>query len=226
QVEFNFACGIEGDLARELVDTGISVGGNIIDWEAEGDCGIDFSGLVPTRIDENICLNLDVSTMIVYVSALTNGHNDRKLRSKVLSQQAEWEKVRPVKPILDKLFEGRKLFACESAVRSFKSIVAILGGEGEKRRAESLLSCVTVVPDTICRSLRVGGHIKEKSMAVFGTGLAIKAITVTANGGFVRAASKQVIFFFFFFSLIFYGRTDISKIKTIKLCKLLGKEGI
>lgn len=44
--------------------------------------------------------------MIAYVSALTNGHADRKVKGKVLSQQAESERKFPLKPILDDIFKG------------------------------------------------------------------------------------------------------------------------
>lgn len=51
-------------------------------------------------------LNLDVSSMVAYVSALTNGRNCFTYQQHLLMQQAEWERARPVKPILDQLFNG------------------------------------------------------------------------------------------------------------------------
>jgi hypothetical protein len=51
-------------------------------------------------------LNLDVTAMLAYVSALTNGGCCSEFKEPILNQQAEWERARPVKPVLDRLFEG------------------------------------------------------------------------------------------------------------------------
>ena len=84
-------------------------------------------------------------------------------------------------------------------MKDFTSIVSTLGGPGEVRRANDLISCITVKPNMISsraqERLRLGGKIKQRSLAVFSTGDVMKAITVTANEGFVRAARNQVIFF-------------------------------
>ena len=50
-------------------------------------------------------LNLDITAMIAYVSALTNGFCDVAFKEPILSQQAEWERLRPVKVFLDKVFQ-------------------------------------------------------------------------------------------------------------------------
>ena len=82
-------------------------------------------------------------------------------------------------------------------MKDFKSIVSTLGGPGEVSRANELLTRVTVVPSVVsprtqCR-LKLGGKIKQRSLAVFSTGDALRAVTVSANEGFVRAAKCQVI---------------------------------
>ena len=91
------------------------------------------------------------------------------------------------------------MICCESAMKDFRSIVSTLGGPGEVRRANELISSITVIPDKISsrakQTLWLGGKIKERSLTVFGTGDAMKAVTVTANEGFVRAAKNQVITF-------------------------------
>lgn len=51
-------------------------------------------------------LNLDVTAMIAYVSSLTNGGSNFKFKEPLLTQQAEWERERPAKPLLDKAFKG------------------------------------------------------------------------------------------------------------------------
>jgi hypothetical protein len=92
---------------------------------------------------------------------------------------------------------GKSLFCCASAVKDFKSIVSTLGGPGEVTRANELLARVTLVPNmlssrTECQ-LKLGGKIKQRSLAVFSTGDALRAVTVSANEGFIRAAKCQVI---------------------------------
>lgn len=134
-----------------------------------------------------------MTAMIAYVSALTNGHADRKVRGNILNQHAEWERRNPIKPILDEFFEGKELFVCKRALSDFKSIVDIIGGEGEKERAEELYRRIKVVEDWPLENLEPRGQIKERGLAVFGTGRHIQAITVTANSAFVRAALTKGI---------------------------------
>lgn len=45
---------------------------------------------------------------------------------------------------------------------------------------------------TADKSLSVGGKIRQRSLKVFMFGDRIKAVTVTSNDGFVRAAKQQV----------------------------------
>lgn len=50
-------------------------------------------------------LNLDVTTLLAYVSALTNGSNF-EFADRILAQQSALERSVPVKAMLDKIFEG------------------------------------------------------------------------------------------------------------------------
>lgn len=61
-------------------------------------------------------LNLGVTTLIAYVSALTNDGCHHDFQSDILKKHAEWERARPVKPILDKLFSGNitLIFDCSN----------------------------------------------------------------------------------------------------------------
>ena len=59
-------------------------------------------------------LNLDITAMIAYVSALTNGHADHHFTEPILAEQAAWERERPVKPVLDRLFGSKKLIWYET----------------------------------------------------------------------------------------------------------------
>lgn len=53
-------------------------------------------------------LNLDVTTMLAYVSALTNGSNF-EFADRILAQQSAMERSMPVKSMLDKIFAGKKI---------------------------------------------------------------------------------------------------------------------
>jgi hypothetical protein len=70
-----------------------------------------------------------------------------------------------------------------------------VGGKEEKQRAQEFLNRVTVVPDQLTervKSLCLSGNIKSRSLAIFGTGDFLEAVTVTANYGFLRSAKTQV----------------------------------
>ncbi|XP_023235551.1 UPF0415 protein C7orf25 homolog [Centruroides sculpturatus] len=115
-------------------------------------------------------LNLDVSTMIAYISALTNGHCNVKFTENILTEQAEREREFPVKSVLDKLFEDRTLICCETAYKDFNKIVATIGGKYEKLRAEELLSRIAVVPDCPSEnalSLRKSSKVKKRPMVIY-----------------------------------------------------------
>lgn len=66
-----------------------------------------FSNSLTNRPEER--LNLDVTAMIACVSSLTNGGCNFKFKEPLLTQQAEWERDRPAKPLLDKAFQGMKI---------------------------------------------------------------------------------------------------------------------
>ncbi|XP_043262432.1 UPF0415 protein C7orf25 homolog [Colletes gigas] len=142
-------------------------------------------------------LNLDVSTLLAYVTNMTNGYDYFIYREPLLTQQAEMERKRPVKPILDKLFKDKELIVCQTAYENFMNIVNVIGGSKETLRAKELLNRVQIVNDLptgrIIEKLNLGGKIKDRSRLVFATGENKKSITVSANEGFVRAARMQGI---------------------------------
>ncbi|XP_055938864.1 UPF0415 protein C7orf25 homolog [Argiope bruennichi] len=149
-------------------------------------------------IPSEAVLNLDVSTFLAYVSNMTNGHCHAKYKEKLLMDLAEMERAHPVKPVLDQLFQGRKLVCCETAHRDFLEILSTVGGETEKQRASEMLDKVSVIPDNPspkALALEKTSKIKERSKIVFGTGDSMKAVTVSANLGFLRAAQSQGIKF-------------------------------
>lgn len=52
-------------------------------------------------------LNVDVTTLLAYISAMTNGSAHWEYPEAVLTEQALWERESPVKAVLDQVFEGK-----------------------------------------------------------------------------------------------------------------------
>ncbi|EEC04344.1 conserved hypothetical protein [Ixodes scapularis] len=157
-----------------------------------------FSTLKLGEVPEDAVLNLDVSTMIAYASALTNGRCHFRFRENVLTEQAENERKNPVKPALDELLGLSNIGLSESAYDDFVTIVRVMAGPCETAAAQRLLSHVAVVPDkpsVRAVSLSLRGKIRKRSKIIFGTGDQLKAVTVTANSGFLRAAKAQGVDF-------------------------------
>lgn len=211
-VKFMFANGITSSLVRKINSKGATTDGEIVHIELEEESDNDsdedsseddvssdeFSEADCDNIEDEIVdksrLNLDITAMIAYVSSLTNDKKEWKFKEKILKEQAEWERQRPVKPFLDDLFKEKELICCESAMKDFKTIIDTLGGPGEKDRAEVLCNRLKVVPDQCSSRLQqldLTGKIKDRSRAIFGTGDSLKVITVTANSGFVRASKGK-----------------------------------
>lgn len=71
-------------------------------------CNSNVSELSTKNISNITKINLDVSAMLAYCSSVTNGSaNLFDFNVPVLKQQAEWERLRPQKPLLDAFFNGR-----------------------------------------------------------------------------------------------------------------------
>ncbi|CAG4918496.1 unnamed protein product [Colias eurytheme] len=217
KVIFEFVSGIEESLANKLKALGVIVNGEILpnskptDSDEYCDSSDDGSFQKRSDNDQPLCnvstldehagintLNLDVTAMMAYVSNMTNGHCNYVFKQEVLTQQAAWDMERPVKPILDKLFEGKTLVCCRTAWDNFQKIVEILGGPMEKKRTMDLHKKLTIYDDDYGgqddyprENLKVRGNVRLRSKTVFNFGHRIKAITVSANEGFVRAAMQQ-----------------------------------
>lgn len=87
--------------------------------EAEG---VEIASLEkPSEVDKNSdisnisILNLDITTLLAYVSNVCNGSCNWKFQEPILTEQAEKERESPLKPILDKLFSGKIANAIPSA---------------------------------------------------------------------------------------------------------------
>ncbi|XP_054452386.1 UPF0415 protein C7orf25 homolog [Anoplopoma fimbria] len=146
------------------------------------------------KVEECRRVNLDITTLITYVSSLSHGRCHFSFREPVLTEQAAQERQLPVLPRLDDFMRGKQLFACRAAVRDFQLILDTLGGAGEKVRAQTLLARLRVVDDEPSeRTLRLthSAKVNHRSLMIFGTGDSLRAVTMTANSRFVRAAANQ-----------------------------------
>ncbi|KAM3850308.1 UPF0415 protein C7orf25 homolog [Diretmus argenteus] len=152
----------------------------------------------PTQVKVNVCsrANLDITTLITYVSSLSHGRCHFTFREQVLTEQAAQERQEKVLPRLEEFLQGKELFACRSAIDDFQVILETLGGPGEKTRAQELLARVRVVedqPSERTQRLTTSSKVNRRSLMIFGTGDTLRAVTMTANSGFVRAAANQGI---------------------------------
>lgn len=150
----------------------------------------------PAQVQVEECprVNLDITTLITYVSSLSHGRCHLSFREPVLTEQAAQERQQQVLPQLDAFMEGKELFACRAAVHDFRVILDTLGGPGEKERAQTLLARLRLVDDQPSERtvhLTRTAKVNERSLLIFGTGDALRAVTMTANSRFVRAAANQ-----------------------------------
>nr|CAG4644277.1 EOG090X0CWG [Lepidurus arcticus] len=208
KVVFHFTSGVGQTLAKKLENLGIVVEGERYDFHSENqsdsseceDENLSSDGLGeknPSESDQpssSDCLFLDITAMIAYVSALTNGGANFRFPRPIYNQQAEWERSCPAKPQLEQLFNGKRLFSCVSAVKDFRELVQKMGGPSEKQRTSLLLEKITVVPDEPSQrivALPVSASMKARARTIFGTADLLKMVCVTANTGFVRSARGQ-----------------------------------
>ncbi|XP_070508138.1 UPF0415 protein C7orf25 homolog [Chironomus tepperi] len=184
KVIFDFLNPIDENIENELEENGIILGRKYLACES-------------LRDDQQVSktLNIDVTTMLAYISELCNGGINYKFNEKILDDQATLERKEPIKPVLDKIFEGKKLIACETAVKSFDEIIKLLAGPNEKRRAEEFKSRITVLPDVEhpeeIINVDLSAQIKERSRKIFAFGIYHKAVTTSSNCGFKRAAKMR-----------------------------------
>uniref|UniRef100_H2ZJG9 DUF1308 domain-containing protein n=1 Tax=Ciona savignyi TaxID=51511 RepID=H2ZJG9_CIOSA len=223
KIVFCFANGVPEQLARCLDKLGILISGNIIsgfeeidDSEEENDeeqhpplktiILADFvkdfrlkntiGNFEQLSVNSHLptIANLDVTTLLSLVSNLCSGSHNYLYGIPVLDEQARQERQDPVLPKLNRFLSGKKLIACETAIKSFQTIVCTIGGVKEKERTETLLKKIEVVPDIMSErtiSLKSSGKINQRSKIIFGSGDYHKATTVTANTGYVRAALQN-----------------------------------
>ena len=207
KIAFLFASGITKSVAKDLEDMNIKVIGKRVDdpdelekvtlvdpfdsseWYATADLlSLHFDDLEQTKV------NLDITALVALVSSITNDNDNFEFEDEILNTQGEQERLEPLLPILNSFLQGKVLYVCNTALTSFQKIVATIGGEKEKERADELLKKVTVVddsPSVKALHLPKSAHIKDRSKIIFGTGDSLQATTLTANQSFVRAAHDQ-----------------------------------
>ncbi|XP_056266531.1 UPF0415 protein C7orf25 homolog [Pseudoliparis swirei] len=220
-IVFAFYNGVSCPMAQRLKDMDIAVRGDIVavnsvtleeeeeEEEEEGPVEDEEEELtrvalgavvarlafpLQVKVEECRRVNLDITTLITYVSALSHGRCQLCFREPVLTEQAAQERRLPVLPRLDDFLRGKQLFACRAAVHDFQLILDTLGGPGEKERARTLLARLRQVDDQPSeRSLVLtpSAKVNRRSLLIFGTGDSLRAVTVTANSRFVRAAANQ-----------------------------------
>lgn len=93
---FYFSHIIENELQTALQSEGIEIAS--LEQPSEADTSSDISNVST--------LNLDITTLLAYVSNVCNGGCQWIFQEPILTEQAEKEREQPLKPILDKLFMG------------------------------------------------------------------------------------------------------------------------
>lgn len=182
KVVFDFLNPIDKDLEKALEARGIILGRK-------------FRELSSTENLINSKLNIDITTMLAYISELSNGGSNCSFRERLLDEQAMTERKDPIKPILDKIFDGKQLICCATAVKSFDEIIELLAGPCEKFRAEELKQKLIMLPDVEhpekIINLELSSQIKERSRKIFAFGIFHEAVTISSNVGFKRAAKMK-----------------------------------
>ncbi|EDV96050.1 UPF0415 protein C7orf25 homolog [Drosophila grimshawi] len=187
KIVFYFSNKIETSLHDELKEMGVQTASL-----EKPDMDVDQYA---TMSDE---LNIDVTTMLAYTSSLTNGGCNFVFKEPLLTEQAEKERECPVKPILEKIFEGKRLVCCQLANDAFQNILSVLGGVKERELAVEFMKRVTVYPDVEklpeeFSNIRFTAKVNERSLKIFSFGMERKIFTVTSNKAFVRSAKMQGI---------------------------------
>nr|CAG4645791.1 EOG090X0CWG [Lynceus sp. MCZ IZ 141354] len=140
------------------------------------------------------CVFLDLTAIVTYVSNITNGGTNFIFDKPIYNQQAEWERLQPVKPKLEQLFTGKILLTCQTAMREFEDLINVIGGPRERQRWDVLRKQIIVTKDILSprfEDLPLSASVKERSRVIFGTADALQVVIITANTSFVRSAAEQ-----------------------------------
>lgn len=104
---FYFSQNIDNALIVELQEIGVEIASIAEPFECDESADI-------TNVST---LNIDITTLLAYISNVCNGNCNWIFREGILTEQAEKERQAPLKPVLDNLFKGNyiyneKLFEC------------------------------------------------------------------------------------------------------------------
>ena len=99
QIVFYFSQCIENELLEELQQVGVETA-------SLEQPGVDLAEEQTTDMANVSTLNLDITTLLGYVSSVCNGSCNWIFQEAILTEQAEKERQTPLKPLLDKLFIG------------------------------------------------------------------------------------------------------------------------
>ena len=210
---FVFPRGITKSVHESLLGSGVTPIGkilpdpdfeNINEWlKLETESNLEYiTTLLSDFTARCMKVNLDITSLIVLTSNITNGECNYNFREEVLSKQAAEERTEPALPQLIEFISGKELYCCQTAYDNFQQILNTVGGPEEKKRSEILFKRVTVVQDnpaSYAMDLEESASVKKRSKIIFGTGETLRAITTTANTAFVRAAANQGVKFSSFF---------------------------
>ncbi|XP_059661630.1 uncharacterized protein LOC132307782 [Cornus florida] len=151
-------------------------------------------------------INLDTTALIAIVSGISNNGTEKllatpesELRRRFKSNfefvinQVMSEIENPIHLELGGILSRKRGMICESVCFEFAELVSMCGGLNEKLRADHLIKCLMIVPDSPSArmsSLPTTRKLSLKNKVVFGSGDYWHAPTLTANMAFVRAVSQ------------------------------------
>lgn len=103
KVFMHFSNKLDDNVIELLTATGVHVSEIIF----EPPSNVDDDDLYSLEMVKDVdTLNLDITTLLAYVSNLSNGSTNWEFLESILTDQARAEEKHPVKPILDELFKG------------------------------------------------------------------------------------------------------------------------
>ena len=177
---FRFYNGITNEVKEELISM------NTIVQDVK-EFGILDKEIYTNSVD-SLIVNLDITTLIVLVSDLTNGGSNVFFDDIFLDHQAKEEREDPVLPKLKEIMKEKKIVASKTAVETFLKICSTVAGEKELKRANEIIGSIEIVEDDSSErieELSINSKLKDKHKKIFGTGDKLKALTLTANNNVV-----------------------------------------
>ncbi|XP_022085448.1 UPF0415 protein C7orf25 homolog isoform X2 [Acanthaster planci] len=203
-----FYSGVTQAIVDDLAELGIKAHGQVFSTVAESQkATLQMPMITESQMDmlasqsseeDNRKVNLDVTTLVALVSDLTHGGCWHSFAEPLIQELAQQEREQPVVGEMEQFLQDKELYACQTAINDFQKILATIAGPQERERAQQLLARITLVednPSDRASQLEESHRIKHRAKVIFGTGDKMKAITTTANVGFVRATGNKGVSF-------------------------------